>query len=31
VDEVVLDLRSRMDVFDETIASLARDVLPVFA
>jgi alkanesulfonate monooxygenase SsuD/methylene tetrahydromethanopterin reductase-like flavin-dependent oxidoreductase (luciferase family) len=30
VDEVVLDLRQRMDVFEDTIESLARDVLPLF-
>lgn len=30
VDEVVLDLRQRMDVFDETLAMLAREVLPAF-
>ena len=29
VDEVVLDLRQRMDVFEEALESLARDVLPV--
>jgi alkanesulfonate monooxygenase SsuD/methylene tetrahydromethanopterin reductase-like flavin-dependent oxidoreductase (luciferase family) len=31
VDELVLDLRQRMDVFEETLAVLARDVLPVFS
>lgn len=31
VDEVVLDLRQRMDVFEPTLDLLARDVLPVFA
>lgn len=28
IDEVVLDLRQRMDVFEETLEMLARDVLP---
>jgi alkanesulfonate monooxygenase SsuD/methylene tetrahydromethanopterin reductase-like flavin-dependent oxidoreductase (luciferase family) len=31
VDEVVLDLRQRMDVFDGTLELLAREVLPVIA
>jgi alkanesulfonate monooxygenase SsuD/methylene tetrahydromethanopterin reductase-like flavin-dependent oxidoreductase (luciferase family) len=30
VDELVLDLRQRMDVFEETLTLLARDVLPLF-
>jgi alkanesulfonate monooxygenase SsuD/methylene tetrahydromethanopterin reductase-like flavin-dependent oxidoreductase (luciferase family) len=31
VDVVVLDLRQRMDVFEEALEMLARDVLPAFA
>jgi alkanesulfonate monooxygenase SsuD/methylene tetrahydromethanopterin reductase-like flavin-dependent oxidoreductase (luciferase family) len=30
VDEVVLDLRQRMDVFEEALEQLSREVLPVF-
>ena len=31
IDEVVLDLRLRMDAFEATLSLLSRDVLPVFA
>ena len=30
LDEVVFDLRLRMDAYEETLDMLARDVLPVF-